>query len=199
MKYFVMATKVDETDTEASLDDFPEDYPIESFEFLEGEKMIPKMTEPLVFQFSDDYPEGRKLIDLQHNSDGLHVVSSCFRSLLEGEAQIEFIPVVLLDHRGRVASEEYTISNFLDALDCLDWDKSDVKMNAIDPDSIFSISKLVLNEQSISGDVNIFRIKQCMTTVIVKESLKDKIEAAGINGPLFVPIEEFKSYRYLGV
>jgi hypothetical protein len=199
MNYFVMAAKVDELQLEAHLGNFPEDCPVESWEFLEGEALLHQIKGPIQFTFSERYPEGRKLIDLQHNSDRLHVISPRFKELLEGDAQIEFIPIQLLNHRGGVASNDYTIANFLSVGDCLDRDRSDYVKDSFDPDDIFGIRKFVVNEAGIPADANIFRLKGCLTTIIVKEPLKEKIEAAGMDGPLFVPVEEFDSALHLGV
>jgi hypothetical protein len=200
MRFFVMANcSRQDRDTEAVLEDFPKDYPIKKYKFLKGSRMAVSMEEPLILPFSDAHPDGRKLIDLQHTSLGLKFVSARLRDLLNEEGAIEFIPVVLINHSGQVASEEYTIANFLDAYDCIKAEASDVIMNDLNPEKIFRIKTLALDVSAVPDEVNVFRIKRSMTTIIVKEPLKEKIEAAGMDGPLFVPVEEFDSALYLGV
>ncbi len=199
MNYFVFALAADDIGDVAQIDDHPEDLPFKSYHFHKGKPLLEKIELPLKYQFSDDKPEGRKLVDLQYNTLGLFIVSEKLAAILEGEADIEFIPVEIYDHRGKLASKNYFIANFLNVCDVVDEDKSKYVVDPFDEEEYDWIKKLVFDQSKLDESINVFRLKQSLRTVILTEPLVNKMKQENIQGPLFVPIEKFDSAYYMGV
>lgn len=151
------------------------------------------------YAMSEDYPERRALQAFQTNTLGLLVVSQEAREVLESGrgANIEFLPIRIIDHRGKVASAEYSIANVLGTVDCMDRERSVFKSSHLDPNVFTSCRKLVLREENIPADVDIFRLSSEPTTFLVTHGLKERLEARGLRGMLFVPIEEYNTIKYL--
>jgi len=147
------------------------------------------------YPMSRHYPNARKLNDLQNNTLEIHVVSRALRETLVevGCKNVEFLPIVILNHRGKVASDEYSIANVLGAVDCLDREQSKYKMDALVRTKVDSIEKLVLRVDRIPEDLHLFRLKDRPETHLVSEALKGAIEAKRLTGMVFVPIDEYDS------
>ena len=183
----------------ATIDDHPEDLPFKSFHFRKGKPLMPKISEPLVYKFSKEKPEGRELVDLQYNTLGLFIVSENFKKILEGKANIEFIPIQLIDHRGNVASDTHCLANILDLRDVIDKEKSECRVDPFDDDEFTRLSNLVFDEDKLVEDIHIFKIKQMPSTVIVDDLLAEEIKKNQLEGIKLVPIEEFDSAYFMGV
>ena len=197
MKYYVMALA--SSDDYAEINNHPEDLPIEEYYFDEARPLLSQIPEKLNYQFTAEKPDGRELVDLQFNTLGLFIVSPKLKQLLEGHANIEFIPIIINDHRGGVASEEYCIANFLDVCDCIDLDKSKCRVSPFNKDKFNRISKLVIDESKITTQAKIFRIQQVPTTLVVTDSLVNILKNNNISGAQFVPVEEYDSAYFIGV
>lgn len=199
MDYFVMARAPNETGQVAQIDDHPDDLPIKGYKFRKGIALKVLLNEPLIYTFSNETPKGRRLIDLQPNSEGLFIVSPKLKAVFEGQSNIEFIRIRLLDHRGNVASEDYHLANVLDPLDCIDLKQSEYRLDKLDPSEFNRINKLVLDPLRIPKNIHIFRLKQAPNTVVLDATLAKPILDQKLVGPQLVPIAEFDSPHFLGV
>ena len=78
------------------------------------------------FSMSPDYPTDMKLSD-QVFGGSYRVVSIRLKealSSIDESSNIEFLPVSILNHKGRLASKDYFIMNPLDSIDCINQDES---------------------------------------------------------------------------
>ncbi|HBI23683.1 MAG TPA: hypothetical protein DDX84_05685 [Nitrospiraceae bacterium] len=199
MDYFVLARKVDESGVMAHIDSHPDGMPIKKYEFFKGISLKNRFPENPEYHFSLDEPGGRKLVDLHSNRMGILIISKKFKEIISNETNLEFLPIKLINHRKKVASVDYTIANIVGLLDCMDSAQSIGRQDPFFPDRFSRINKLVIDEKKVPDGINIFRLKQSPSTVIIKRVLKEKIEAVGLEGHLCVPIEEFDSAYYIGV
>src|SRR5439155_15397562 len=92
------------------------------------------------------------LLDSISNHEGVQLMSPKLRDFLRGQdvPETEFLPVAILDHKGRVASKDFSILNCLRVVDCVDQEKSDFRWNGLDPPQMV-VSEMVLNPDSL-GD-----------------------------------------------
>jgi hypothetical protein len=116
---------------------------------------------------------------------GFLVISAKARQVLEGAGvgkpeKIEYLPVKIINHKGRVEQVEYFIANPLDIVDCIDVEASVVKMDPINKSTITSAERLVLREQAIPPELKVFRLGKWPCTVIVQSKLADTMKAAGL-------------------
>jgi hypothetical protein len=98
-------------------------------------------------------PSFPKDIDLADSLDGTTfvIVSDAVRSFLDSAAvpQIETLPIKIIDHKGRVASDAYYILNPLAAVDCIDEDASAVELDLLDPGTFSGCEQLALRGSEV--------------------------------------------------
>ena len=148
----------------------------DEFLLTEGVTLMKQWPENIVCKMSARYPKDIQL------SDNLYGGTYAFISrrlkekvaALGGASQIEYLPVTILNHKGRVASKEYFILNPVGSVECIDIKKSGVEWNAIDKEDISDVEKLVLRRGSVPANVNVFRPKHLAATILVRRSLANQ-------------------------
>lgn len=112
------------------------------------------------------------------------LVSARVKTFLEGacNCNVEFLRVSIVNHKGRIASHEYYVVNPQDVCDCIDIERSEVEWNDLDPESICLCDSLVLREDAIPTDLQIFRLHRWRKLVVIKRELADAMVAAGFTG-----------------
>ena len=102
---------------------------------------------------------------------------------------VQVIPVHIKGHFG------YSVVHPLRVLPCLDEHLSRFKLWTVDsarPDKAGDyrdVEVFVLNGAKVSADAHIFRVKGYTILLIVSETMKQAMEAAGCHGAVFVPVE----------
>jgi hypothetical protein len=144
-----------------------------------------------VFQLADDY--GIKLTDSIPNTLHLLIVSDKLKGILEEKsgAPIEFLPVRIRNHKGRIIPEPYFIANPLGTVECVDRERSKFDTSAIRPDQVFTFFRLALDSARIPPDAKLFRINEQRDLIIVRQDLADDILLAGCDGMLFQLMESY--------
>src|SRR5205823_2081893 len=103
------------------------------WELLEGLSRIKSFPETATFAMNPDFPDNTLLADNLLNSAGAIIASERLKRYLESQAvtKVEYLPVTILDHRGRTASRDYFIVHPIDPVDCLDLEKCQPTWNRI--------------------------------------------------------------------
>ena len=149
------------------------------------------------FQMSPDFPKDIKLVDNIRNRGGFVLVSRGIKNMIEGANNVnhvEYLPVKIINHKGRIASKDYFIINPLDICDAIDFDQSEIKWNNINPDIISSCAKLVLKKNNIPYDFKIFRLKYFPRRVLLRRDLAEKIGKGGFTGIAFTESQNFRGF-----
>ncbi|WP_341675043.1 DUF1629 domain-containing protein [Niveibacterium sp. SC-1] len=138
-------------------------------------------------------PDDILLLDNVHNTDGILVVSGHFRALLEAQSlrDVEFLPISIIDHKGRVASDDYWVVHPTNPVDAIDLVASDCKMSRIKKTRIQSMTRLVLRPGTVPADRALFRLQGLWGVTLVHRALADAITAAGLTG---VEWQELSAY-----
>jgi hypothetical protein len=133
------------------------------------------------------FPKDIGLADSLYGT-GFVVVSVATRAILEssGVRNTEYLPIQLINHKGRAESAAYFIVNPLTVVDCIDQAASVVEFNAVDTEMISSCTQLVLNEAVISPEEVLFRPKHWTRLLLIRRSLAEKIEKAGLTCMSFI-------------
>lgn len=134
--------------------------------------------------------KGLKIGDVIPNAIGYFMVSERMKALLEQHAgaEIEFLRFTLLDHRGRVASEDCYIANVIGTRDCVDLAKSDGDPNELIPGRFTYVRRLVLAEDKVDPRARLFRTSTVPSVIIVRSDLKELFEKEGVTGATFSPL-----------
>ncbi|TEW52544.1 imm11 family protein [Psychromonas algicola] len=187
MKYWVF--KISAPEGGAYLSRVPSKGP-ESYRYKKGESLIQefKKHESLGMYFDPDYPDDTELFDFVDNINDLIIANQKIRDVFVALdfPNIEFLPIWLYDHQDQVASKEYAIVNVLGSVDCIDMEKSTIRMNSLIKDQVSRIKNLVLDYDKIPEDASIFRATTKLNEIFVRDDVKNEMESAGLEGCVFI-------------
>ncbi|WNG14148.1 imm11 family protein [Cystobacter fuscus] len=127
---------------------------------------------------------GKAVFDIIANTLGYLIVSERVRGVLErnATADIEFLPIQLVDHKGRDETRGFFIANVLGQVDCVDLKASRYEESALSPGEFFALTKLVLDETRVDARRNIFRITRLPQVILVREELAAGLRESGATG-----------------
>lgn len=181
MNYFVL--KVPAGPEDAVIDSLPEGAPAE-WRFDEGQALAAEFPSDAVLKFSSNFPDGRRLHDFVANVLTMLIVSPKVRQVLEEleVPQVEYLPVTIVDHRGQVAGEDYSIVNLLGSQPAIDMSKSRYDMSHLAKDQIGDIDELVLDRDAIAADAKLFRATTSRRLFLMREDVLQALDAAGVEG-----------------
>jgi hypothetical protein len=191
MDYFVLRMAVGlEGNDHAVIDSLPSKCPTE-WRFFEGEPLASEFPENVALKLSRNFSTGRKLQDFVGNIIGLLIVSARAQTAIEsaGVTNGEFLPVTIKDQKGKLVPQSFAILNLLGSEDAIDMKKSDVRMGAIEKTQVKAINRLVLNRQGIGRDARMFRASTMLRLVLVREDVRDALDAAGLTGYATFPAD----------
>ena len=125
---------------------------------------------------------------------GLVLLSGAVKQALEAEGvkNVEWLPVKIINHKGRVASEDYFILNPLERIACVDAAASGAKFDPSHEGAISTCDKLVLREDVVPADLGLFRAKEMSGLILVRRALAEKLVAAAFSGLQLVEPDKFK-------
>ncbi len=161
-------------------------------EIYDGTSFIKDFPTDACFHMDESKPKAIKLADHVRNASGLHVVSQNLMEFIKSHnpESVEFLPVTIYNHKGRVASTEYYIMNPLIVQDCIDLEKMEVKWNPANKEKISSWKGgLILDTNRIDKTIQIFRPKYHTNTVLVRKDLATSIENDDFTQILFKELD----------
>ncbi|MCF6337696.1 MAG: hypothetical protein L3J84_07050 [Gammaproteobacteria bacterium] len=132
----------------AYIEDLPESIDDESFQIKEEKSIAGWWPEDVILDLSLDYG-GLKLSDSIPNAVGVHIVSEKLKNILEEECgeTIDFYPVKIRNQKGRLIKKTYYLAHLRLIIGAMDWGKSDADVNAMHPECVATIRRLVLDEK----------------------------------------------------
>jgi hypothetical protein len=145
-------------------------------------------------EMSQEFPKDIELSDNVHGS-GFFVVSKRLRDFMTeyGVANVEYLPMQILNHKKKLASKDYFILNPLSVVNCIDIEASEVEWSVIRTDFIEECASLVVQDSLVPPDVHVFRAKHLEADVLVRSELVDALKIAGFEGLLFTRAEDYQA------
>jgi hypothetical protein len=165
----------------------------DEFLLMEGVELLKQWPDNVVCKMSARYPKDIQLADNLYGGS-YAVISQRLKekvAALGGASPLEFLPVTILNHKGRSASKDYFILNPVGSVDCIDIKKSGVEWNSIDEDDISDVEQLVLKKGAVPAKVVVFRPKHLASTILVRRALADQLSSDGLTGLYFEELEDF--------
>jgi hypothetical protein len=144
------------------------------------------------FHMDPTFPKAIQLPDWVKNMSNALVASPALKKIIEASAppDMEYLPITLIDHQGRVASSDYFMLNPCSLQDAINQELSTIEWNAIDPTFISDCTSMVLDESRIDPHATVFRLKHYPSKVVFRRDLANTIKKAGCTGIKFVEIED---------
>jgi hypothetical protein len=160
----------------------------------QGLPMLEGWNSDVTCQMSSEFPKDIRLSD---NSYGvpLVVISKGLRDFVKSIAvddPVEYLPVAIKNHKGRLASSDYFIVNPLKVVDCIDQAKSGVKWNKILKTQISSVDQLVLKDVPGLIESHLFRLYHMPTVILVSRKLAEAMLAEDFTGLQFGELSEYR-------
>jgi hypothetical protein len=137
-------------------------------------------------RFSKKHP-GMKLSSFIGNTRSFLIVAPPFRQAIEelGPKQTEFLPITLLDHRGRVASKDYVIVNPLGTLDCLDEKESGIEL--VDGE-VVGVDEYVVASSKVARAPQLFRIREAENEYVFGLELMRRIQKLDLSNVIVMEL-----------
>jgi hypothetical protein len=161
-----------------------------------GETVPADFGQPIQYRMSDDFPDDIALGDNYAVADQI-VISSRLRGALQPllpPERFQFLPARIINHKGRVAADDYTILHPHDICDCIDLQASNVTWNALNKQRIFGCDSLVIDPRKVGDDLLVFRLKHWGAKILIRDSLAGPLKAQG-----FVGLDFIDPAGYMGV
>jgi hypothetical protein len=184
MDYFIWSTARDRL--YCTLDRLPEGNQA-LFRPRLGRPMGADYPEPLPFPMSPDLG-GIKVADLVHNTLGYYIVGPTVRDVLakESGAEFEFLPIQIVNRKGRTEGVERWIANLLGGqVPCADLSRSSMREMAIKKGRYTSLERLVIDAARVDPALRIFRLGEMPQLFIVRDDLRTALQASGASGMQF--------------
>ncbi len=165
-------------------------------DLYKGLSMIDTFPEDVCFPMDPDFPKDIKLGDNIGNIDGMAVISKGLMEFIKskGSESVEFLPVSILNHKGRIASKEYYIIHPLIVQDCIDLEKTKVVWSSMSPKTITSFdSELILDTERMDENLLFFRMKHEPISIMTRKDLSEEIINKGFTGLLFRETNEIRA------
>ena len=139
-------------------------------------------------------PKAVGLTDNLRNGARLIVASGPFTAFLQSQQlkHVEYLPVGVVDHKGRRVKAPYFIVHPTAPVDCLDLAASNPTMNEIIPTDIDWVEQIVLDGRRIDPDRRLFRVANFSNIVFVRDDLASAITAGGFSGVGFEGLDEYE-------
>ncbi|QSQ21987.1 hypothetical protein JY651_43740 [Pyxidicoccus parkwayensis] len=165
----------------------------DDFEIHEGIPLKESFPPDAAYQMSDYAPDKTALQDVLENLDQNFVINEKVKAFLEAEGvqHVEYLPVKLLNHKGREVKERYFVVNMLPLIDCVDLEKTKYEENPLDPERLMNISNLTVHEEKIPDDFQVLRLKRISGAMLIRRDLVEKMKKAGFRGLGITEIVEY--------
>lgn len=163
---------------------------------IELNKGIPRSAgfpEGAAFTMNPDFPDDMMLVDNLINTDMLIVVSENLQRFVESKniPCVEYLPVAIIDHKGKPAGTPYFILNPVQPVDCLDLQRSKAQMHAIAKTQVNSVERLVIDESRVDPDRLVFRLKGFYRVTLVHRDLAKELDSEGFVGNRWIELSEY--------
>ncbi|HYO53975.1 imm11 family protein [Archangium sp.] len=152
-----------------------------SWELTEGTRLKESIPESTTFTLAPD--SGDILCDFIPNISSVLVISSRAKEMLEAEGLregMEYLPVTVLDKRGRPTKSRYYLANVLRKVPCMDRGNSEFVPGS--DDEILIVERLKLQEERIPREARLFRLGECPEVIIIRSDLLQRIQDEKLTG-----------------
>ncbi|OVE76508.1 hypothetical protein BVX98_05880 [bacterium F11] len=171
---------------------------ISDYELHQAKSLAKRFKPGSLAKFSKNFPTSRRLSDFQPNILGIAIVSKKARDLIAPhvEGYAEFLPIQLVDQEEKVVSSEYSVFNLIGSEDAIDLDKSKYRINRLNKSQIKSIQKMVLNHKAIDQEKKIFRARQRLRLILIRNDLRNVLLKNGITGLIFFKADGWNGFDF---
>lgn len=152
----------------------------------------------MTVSMNPERPKDVALLDSIDNLEGRLLASPRLAGFLKEQAlpDVEYLPVAVLDHKGRVASSDFCIVHCCRVVDCVDQQASDFTWDGLERPSMV-VSTMVLDPKALTDDMRLIRPKYVPGKVLFRADLMQALNQQKFTGLGFTRevFGDFKVYR----
>ena len=165
----------------------------DSLRLTKGQELEP-WPENVKLHMDPNFPKALQVPDCVKNLQNAIVVSKRLKEFIEAAkpVHVEYLPISIIDHKGKVASAKHFIVNPYKLQDCIDQGASTIRWNPMDKDLISACTKMVIDEKRIEQNARVFRLQHYRKKVLFARDLAEGIEKAKFTGLNFIEIDEME-------
>jgi hypothetical protein len=166
------------------------------FELNKGVPRAAGFPSDVQFKMNPDFPNDTVLTDSLINADRLIVGSMRLKKFLESAVpkHMEYLPVTIVDHKGKTASRDYFIVHPVSPVNCLEAEKSGAKYSRIVKGKIQSIERLVIDPGRIDPDRQLWRLDGFFDVVLAHRNLAERITSEGFTGIRWIELSNYPEH-----
>lgn len=170
---------------------FVKGFSIYATRLMRGGEVLPEMLRKGVAKLEyrlDEDEGGLEIGDYFTTTSNQLLVSSRFADAIAGKFDLgryEFVPARVKNEKGRIHVPDMVVINPIEAVDCLDWEASDVDADADNP-MVGAFGAWRLKESRIPPGRDLFRVKG-LIGYLFSERLVEFIRQEGFKNFAFEP------------
>jgi hypothetical protein len=151
-----------------------------------GDSLADRWPSDMTFSMDPERPKDVTLTDYVQNLEGVLLASPRLATFLrdQGLPDLEFLPVSILDHKGRVASPDYAIVQCCRVIDCVDQDKSAFEWDGLEKPTM-TVSRMVLASEALGENDRLIRPKFVPGEVFYRADLREALNQQRFTGLAF--------------
>jgi hypothetical protein len=162
----------------------------------QGVSLAANPPDKLTMSMYADEPRNTVLADYVQNMDRLLIVSPRLRSFFEARQvnNVEYYPLEIKDHKGKVASEAYFVAHLINPVDCINVENSGVKWmgEGLATQRIFRMKSLVLDSSRVPEDRTLFFPRYFNRVPILKGELAEAMRREDFSNVEIVPASDIR-------
>lgn len=157
-----------------------------------GQSIISVFPDNACFHMDPDREKNVMLIDNVYNAETFALVSPALQNFLAKQEipQLELLNVCIIDHRGRVAADNYAIVHPCRIVDCIDQQQSVFEWNQLDSNAMAPVETLVLDPAKLGSNDILIRPRYVEHLILVREDLADRLMAEQFRGLYMANLNE---------
>lgn len=162
----------------------------ETWRITSGQPIAQLWPEHAVIKMTDE-DRSPKLASFLSNVSDMLLVSLPFRHLIARHCvgvPIEYLPLIVMDPRGRPLSESHFLINPLGTFDCMNYDRSQLRRSRTNQSRITHVETLVLSPEKMVAAPQLFRPKDSEQDYVFGENLVQDIRAANLTNVVFTQL-----------
>ncbi len=161
-------------------------------ELADGKPLAKLRPDPYTLTMDEEYRKHVRLTDSLYNDQDAIVASPKLRDFLLAKLgkKLEALPVWIKDHKGRVATKDYSFINILEVQPCLAIEQSQPSYGTISGKSVLlGVEALTIDLKRLSPEAQLFRLKELLRPMLISEDLMNEITAKKFQGIRFFPVK----------
>lgn len=164
------------------------------FKLREGMPLADEFPSDAAYRMNDDYPDALELHAFLHNLDSQLVVNEAARDFLDahGVQDVEYLPVRVINHKGRTVPTAYFVVNLLRHVDCIDQEQTQFVWDSLDDELMDQVANLTIDEARIDPEARLFRLQHLTSVIVIRRDLAAQLREAGFRGFALSELADYK-------